>query len=64
MPEITGRLLVDLHPNGAVRMVFIVHTGGGNKCPITVKNLDEAEMDFVRTCGLTPERPNGYRSTQ
>ncbi len=29
MPEITGGLLADLHPNGTVRMVFIAHTCGG-----------------------------------
>jgi len=45
-----------LHLNGTLRMVFIAHTGGGNECPITAKNLDAAEIDFVRTCGLTPER--------
>ena len=56
MPEITGTLLADLHPNGTVRMVFIAHTGSGNECPITAKSLDSAETDFVRTCGLTPER--------
>jgi len=30
MPEIRGRLLADLHPNGTVRLVFIAHTGGGH----------------------------------
>jgi hypothetical protein len=30
MPEITGKLLADLRPNGTVRMVVIAHTGGGN----------------------------------
>jgi len=25
-------------------MVFIAHTGGGNEAPLTVKNLDTAEM--------------------
>ena len=64
MPEIPGRLLADMHPNGRVRMVFIAHIGGGNELPLTARNLDTAVMDFVRTCGLTPERPNGYRSTQ
>jgi hypothetical protein len=62
MPEITGRLLADLHPNGTVRMVFIAHTGGGNEAPLTVKNLDTAEIDFVRTCGLTPERAAALRA--
>jgi hypothetical protein len=53
MPEITRRLLADLHPNGTVRIVFIAHTGGGNEAPITAKNLDSAEIGFVKTCGLT-----------
>ena len=62
MPEITGKLLADLHPNGTVRMVFLADTGGGNECPITAKNLDAAEMDFARTCGLTPERGAALRT--
>jgi hypothetical protein len=62
MPEITGKLLADLHPNGTVRMVFIAHTGGGNEAPITAKDLDAAEIDFVRTCGLTPERASALRT--
>src|SRR6267143_419037 len=60
--EIKGRLVADLHPNGTVRMVFIAQTGGGNECPITAKNLDAAELDFVRTCGLTPERASALRT--
>jgi hypothetical protein len=43
-------------------VVFIAHVGGGNECPITAKSLDTAEMDFVRTCGLTPERASGLRA--
>ncbi len=62
MPEITGKLLADLHPNGTVRMVFIAHTGGGNEFPITAKSLDAAELDFVKTCGLTPERASVSRT--
>ncbi len=30
MPEITGRQLAELHPNGTLLMVFIAHTGSGN----------------------------------
>jgi len=60
--EIPGRLLADMHPNGAVRMVFIAHTGGGNEAPLTAKNLDAAETDFVSTCGLTPERASALRA--
>lgn len=62
MPEINGKLLADLHPNGTVRMVFIASLGGGNEAPITAKNLDTAELDFVRTFGLTPERTAALRS--
>jgi hypothetical protein len=62
MPEITGKLLAELHPNGTVQIVFIAHTGGGNEAPLTVKNLDTAEMDFVKTCGLMPERAAELRA--
>jgi hypothetical protein len=62
MPEITGKLLADLHPNGTVRMAFIAHTGGGKEAPLIVKSLDTAEMDFVRVCGLTPERAAALRA--
>jgi len=62
MPKIAGSLIVDLHPAGTVRMVFIAHTGGGYESPITATNLDAAEHDFVRTCGLTPERAAALRA--
>jgi hypothetical protein len=62
MPEITGKLLADLHHNGTVKMVFIARTGGGNEAPLTVKNLDTAEMDFVRVCRLTPKRAAELRA--
>jgi len=63
MSEIKGRLIVDLHPVGTVRMVFIAHTGGGNEAPLTAKNRDAAEIDFIRPCGLTPERAAALRSS-
>ncbi len=44
-----------------MRIVFIAHVGSGNECPITAKNLEAAEIDFVRTCGLTPERAAALR---
>ena len=52
----------ELHPNGTVRMVFIASVCGGNEAPITAKNLDTAEIDFVRACGLTPERATALRA--
>ena len=54
MAKIAGNLLADLFPDGTVRMVFIGTFGGGNEAPITAKNLDAAEIEFVRTCGLAP----------
>jgi hypothetical protein len=54
MPEITGRLLAVLHPNGTVRMVFIARFGGGNECLITTKNLDTA---VERQSDLAPIHP-------
>jgi hypothetical protein len=62
MSEIKGRLIADLHPNGTVRMVFIASVGGGNEAPLTAKNLDTAEIDLVRTCGLTPEHAAALRA--
>ena len=43
-------------------IVFIAHTGGGNEAPLTAKSLDTAEMDFVKMCGLTPERASALRT--
>jgi hypothetical protein len=62
MPKIAGKLIAELHPNGTVRIVFFAHTGGGNEAPLTVKDLDTAEMDFVRACGLSPERAAALRA--
>jgi hypothetical protein len=55
MAQIAGRLIADLFPDGTVRIVFIARAGGGDECPIIVKDLDAAEFDFVKTCRLTPE---------
>jgi hypothetical protein len=43
-------------------MVFLAHTNGGNEAPLTAKDLAAAEIDFVRTCGLTPERASALRT--
>jgi hypothetical protein len=61
MAKIPGKLLVDLHPNGTVRMVFIASAGGGNETPFTAKDLDAAEVVFM-TCGLTSERAAALRA--
>jgi hypothetical protein len=63
MAKIPGRLIVDLFPDGTVRMVFLPHTGAGdgNASPLTAKDLDAAEIIFM-TCGLTPERAAALRA--
>ena len=35
---------------------------GGSEARLTAKNLDAAEIDFVRNCGLTPERASALRT--
>src|ERR1700674_8875 len=59
--QIPGRLIVDLFPDGTVRMVFLPQTGDGNASPLTAKDLDAAEIIFM-TCGLTPERAAALRA--
>jgi hypothetical protein len=54
MAEIEGKLMADLLPNGAVRIVFVPSVGGGNEAPLTVENLPTAEKEFVSTFGVTP----------
>jgi hypothetical protein len=62
MANVPGRLIVDLQPNGTVRMVFIASVGGGNEMPIIAKNLDVAEIDFISTCGLSAERAAAFKA--
>jgi hypothetical protein len=54
MAKIPGGLIVDMFPDGTVRVVFLADIGGGNESPVTAKDLDAAEVLFM-TCGLTPE---------
>jgi hypothetical protein len=62
MPKLTGRLIVDFHPeNRTVRLVFVATFGGGNECPITAIDLDAAEIIF-QTCGLSPEQAAEFRA--
>jgi hypothetical protein len=62
MAKIPGRLRVELHPNGTVRMVFIPSIGGGNETLLTASNLETAEIYFINTCGLTPVRAAAVRA--
>jgi hypothetical protein len=62
MAKISGRLMVDMFPDGTVRLVFLPHTGDPNASPVTAKDLDAAEVLFM-TCGLTPEHAAALRGT-
>lgn len=53
MAKILGRLIVDLFPDGMVRIVFLATIGGGNEIPLTAKDFDAAEAIF-KMCGLMP----------
>ena len=57
---IPGTLMVDMYPDGTVRLVFLADIGGGNEAPLTAKDLDTAEVLFM-TCGLTPGRAAALR---
>ncbi len=63
MAKIPGKLIVDMFPDGTVRLVFLADIGGGNvnASPVTAKDLDAAEALFMdvwiiaRTCGCAAE---------
>jgi hypothetical protein len=61
MSKIPGTLIVDLQPNGTVKVLFIASVGDGNETPFTAKDLEAAEIVFM-TCGLTPERAAALRA--
>ena len=61
MAKIPGGLIVDMFPNGTVRLVFLADTGGGNESPVTAKDLDTAEALFME-CGLSPELAAALRN--
>ena len=44
MAKIPGRLMVDMHPDGMVRLMFIASTEGGNESPVKAMDLDAAEV--------------------
>ena len=62
MAKIPGRLIVDLFPDGMVRIVFLASIGGGNEIPLTAKDLDAAE-DIFKMCGLMPGEMAALRRT-
>ena len=62
MAKISGRLIVDLFPDGMVRIVFLPSSGVGNEIPLTAEDLDAAE-DIFMMCGLTPGEAAVLRRT-
>lgn len=62
MAKIPGRLIVDLFPDGMVRIVFLASVGGGHEIPLTAKDLDSAE-DIFKMCGLMLEEIDVLRYT-
>jgi hypothetical protein len=52
MTQVIRKLITDLHPSGVVRIAFPQHVGGGYERPLTAKNLNLAEAEFI-TLGLT-----------
>jgi hypothetical protein len=55
MAKIPGKLMVDMFPDGTVRLVFLPSSGDRITSPVTVEDLDAAEILFL-TCGLRPDR--------
>jgi hypothetical protein len=54
MAKIPGKLMVDMFPDGTVRLVFLPSSGDRNASPVKAKALDAAEVLFM-TCGLSPD---------
>ena len=61
MTKIPGGLIVDMFPDGTVRLVFLADIGGGNESPVTAKYLDAAE-DLFMTCGISAELAAALRN--
>ncbi len=53
--------MVDMFPDGTVRLVFLPSNGDKNASSVKAKDLDEAEILFL-TCGLTPDRAAALRA--
>jgi hypothetical protein len=61
MAKIPGKLMVDLFPDGTVRLVFLPSSGDRDAAPVIASNLDAAEILFM-TCGLTADRAAALRA--
>jgi hypothetical protein len=54
MEKITGRLLLDLLPNGTVQMVFAPNGSDGNAQPLLAKTIYDAKSDLASFFEFTP----------
>jgi hypothetical protein len=61
MAEISGRLIMDLLPEGDVKIAFVPNMGGGTISPLMARNIDGAEDDLIKTFGQTPARAAAIR---
>jgi hypothetical protein len=61
MAKISGRLVVDMLPDGTVRLIFLPTVNQQNASPVTVEDLYAAELLFM-TCGLTADRAAALRA--
>jgi len=62
MAKIPGRLIVDLFPDGMVRIAFLASVELGEEIPLTAMDLDSA-MDIFIICGLMPGEAAALRRT-
>jgi len=60
MAKISGRLVVDMFPDGTVRLIFLPTVGQRNASPVTVEDVYAAECLFMK-CGLTADRAAALR---
>jgi hypothetical protein len=61
MATIPGKLMVDMFPDGSVRLIFLPTVDQRNASPVTVEDLYAAEVLFM-TCGLSAERAAALRA--
>jgi hypothetical protein len=61
MAKIPGKLMVDMFPDGTVRLVFLPTVDQRNASPVTVEDIYAAELLFM-TCGLSKERAAALRA--
>jgi hypothetical protein len=59
--KIPGRLIVDLLPDGKVRLVFLPSSGDEDATPVDAKDLNAAEFLFLN-CGLSVKTAAALRA--